>query len=185
MVSNLLYYVLYASAVVVYGIGLERESSLSRTPRYLVLDGLKMLITVSATSTLSYLVISRLLVPHGLAELFPFICVLVFAMISVFVESIIRITARISMAEYTVSILCVLLGVNESVSLAECVLNSIFCVAAFFAFLPVLYAVRKRTELSHPMEDFQNLSLLFLSFAIVLVILLTWNVSWLNPGVFQ
>ena len=183
MLSNFFYYVIYSSVVIVYGVGIKRALIISKTPRFLALDIFKMLITVSATSALSYLVVSKILILPGLIEIYPFVCVLIFCVISVFAESIIRITARISKAEYAVSILIVLLCVNESVSLAECVLNSCFCVFSFFLFVLILYAVRKRTELSHPTENFQNLSLLLISLAIMILILLTWNVSWLNTGV--
>lgn len=185
MLSNFFYYALYTSALFIYGIGINRAVLVSKKPQHIFIDCVKMLCTVSAASVLTYLIVDKLLVKSNLTELYPFVAVLIFATISVFIEAVVRISARISMAEYTVSLLCILIGVNESVSLGECVLNSCFCVCAYFISIPLLYAVRKRIELSRPTNSFQNLSLLFISIAVLMVLLLVWNVSWLNPGVLK
>lgn len=182
MLHNFAYYLIYASALLIYGIGINRSVLLSSSPRHMLRGCLKMLLSVSASSSLTYLIVMNLLHPVRLTELYPFVAVLVYAVISIFIESVIRITSKKSATEYTVSVLAILLGVNESISLLDCVVNSCFCVLSCFMFLPVLYAVRKRTEVFRPKEDKKTDFLLLLSIAVIMIILLVWNVSWLNQG---
>ncbi len=182
MLCNPWYYLFFGSALFVYGIGINRSVLVSREPERLALDAVKLFLSVTGTALLTYLITVRLLVPVRIGEVYPFVAVLIFAVISVFIESIVRITINSSLAEYTVSILCILLAVNESSSLLECLLNSVLCIASYYLSIPVLFAMRKRIELSNPSDDFQNMSLLFFSIAVILVIFLSWNVSWLNLG---
>ena len=78
MLSDILYYFVYASAVLLYGVGLDRVVVLSPKPSHGVLACLKMLLSVSASSAISYLINCYLLVPVHLTELAPFFAVLVF-----------------------------------------------------------------------------------------------------------
>ncbi|MCH5290944.1 MAG: hypothetical protein J1D88_04170 [Treponema sp.] len=185
MLNNMAYYCLYTSVVLVYGIGINRATVLCVNSRHLVLYAIKMLLSVSATATLVYLIAVHLLIPVRLLELFPFVAVLIFAVIAMFIESIVRITARTNASEFGVSMLCILLSVNESTSLGECVVNACLCALSFFCFIPFLYAIRKRVEISGTGKQFENLSLIFISVALIMIAMLVWNVSWLNPGVFQ
>ncbi len=184
MLSNVWYYVFYSSAIFIYGIGINRAILVSKKPKNILVDFVKMVISVTSSAVLTYLVSEKLLGNIGLMDIYPFIAVLIFSSISVFIEAIVRIASRTGVAEYTVSILCILIAVNESVTLVECLVNSCLCIASYFLSIPVLFSLRKRIELSHPSEDFHNLSLLFISIAIVILVFLTWNVSWLNPGAF-
>ncbi len=185
MLRDFFFYALYSSAVLVYGIGLNRAVLMSKKPRFLIWDCIKMLIAVSSSVSLSYIIVSKCLCNVGLAELYPFVAVLIFSAISVFIEAIVRITAKISMAEYTVSMLSILLSLNESLSLSQCVLKACFCIIGFYLCIPLFFAIRKRVELSSPSQDFKNLSLVFISIAILMLLLLTMNVSWLNPQIFS
>ena len=185
MISNTLYYLVYTSAILIYGVGLNRLTLICQHPYHVGLNCIKMLITVSSTSVLTYLFTKRLLTPYSLTELYPFIAVIIFTFISVFIESIIRITTGINSSEFCLSMLFILLSVNECVNLLECLLNSVVCVCAFYISIPFLYCVRKRIEVSRSVKDFENSSLLFISVAIFMILLLSWNVSWLNGGVFH
>ena len=140
MLSDILYYFVYASAVLLYGVGLDRVVVLSPKPSHGVLACLKMLLSVSASSAISYLINCYLLVPVHLTELAPFFAVLVFVLIAVFIEIIIRISAKNSVAECCVSFLCVLLGLTEGSSIASCVIISCVAVVIFYLFVPVLFA---------------------------------------------
>ncbi|MBQ1794234.1 MAG: hypothetical protein II110_00950, partial [Treponema sp.] len=60
-----------------------------------------------------------------------------------------------------------------------------FCIIGFYLCIPLFFAIRKRVELSSPSQDFKNLSLVFISIAILMLLLLTVNVSWLNPQIFS
>ena len=125
---ELFYYTFFTSVVFVYGLGINRAMTISEHPRKLFNGALKMFISVSSSTAISYLVASEVLIPVRLSEVYPLVAVLVFATISIFIESVVRITTKKSTAEYTASILSVLLGVAEGTSVLEAVLISCFCV---------------------------------------------------------
>ncbi|MCR5606130.1 MAG: hypothetical protein K6F69_04860 [Treponema sp.] len=185
MINNMLYYILYTSAVLFYGIGLNRAAVLCQNMKGHVLKAVKSLITVTSSSVLTYLLCDVLLVPYGLSEVYPFVAALIFISISVFCESLIRITARVSAAEFSISLLSILLSVNEGCNLLNVTEISVCCILAFYIFVPLLHAIQHRIESGRPSSDFKNSSLLFFSIAIIILALFAWNVSWLNPGVMQ
>ena len=185
MLSDILYYCVYASAVLIYGIGLDRTLCVSKKPSSVFIPCLKMLICVSATSALDFLIENYMLVPARLTELYPFFAVIIFTLIAVFVEAIIRITTKTDMAEFSVSLLCVLLGLCEGGTIASCVIISCLAVVVYFIFIPILHAIRQRIDLSPVSVDCKNESVIFISMAIIMIVLLAWNVSWLNPEAFR
>lgn len=185
MGASFFYYVFYASVVFIYGVGIDRAVSLSVKRRHLALKASKMIICTSSTSALSYLFVNGLLVSADLGELYPFAVILIFSAISVFTEAIIRITAKISAAEFGITLLFIFIALSESSSLAGCVFISCICVLSFFMCIPLLYAVSRRTELSGRRQEHKKTGIVFASVAIITVILLCWNVSWLNRGAFR
>src|SRR5574344_2025545 len=100
MIADFFYYTLYTSAVLIYGIGINRATIISEKTEDFLLFFIKMLLTVISSVVLTYIIDLYLLIPAHLTELFPFISVLVFSAISVFIESIIRITSKTSAAEF-------------------------------------------------------------------------------------
>ena len=117
MLNNFLHYFLYSSVVLVYGIGIDRAVELCEKPGHLLLRGVKILITVCSTVVLSYLLTTALFVPAGLMELYPFVVVLIYIGISVFIEALIRITARVRTSDFGLSLMYAFLALSESVSL--------------------------------------------------------------------
>lgn len=187
MIYTLLYYFLFTSAVWMYGIGLNRSNVYSEKPKNYFFYALKITITVLLTSMLTWLINTKLLIPVGLGELYPFVAVLIFITISVTVESLVRFAglSKFSTSEYAVSILIVFLSVNESVGFVNCIIVALCCILSFFCIVPILYSIRRRIYISHPGDEFKNSSLLLISISILIVMLLVWNVSWLNPGVLK
>ncbi|UKI54577.1 MAG: hypothetical protein L6V90_07740 [Treponema succinifaciens] len=117
---------------------------LSGNKNPLWLKAIKMLITASSVSALSYLFVNSLLVPAELAELYPFAVLLIFIPVSVFIEAIIRITTKISAVEFSISLLFIFVAITESSSLAECVFITCICVLSFFIFIPFcLFSLQK------------------------------------------
>lgn len=182
MISSILYYVFYSSVVLFYGIGLNRSAVICMDLKGQIEKAIKSVLVVTSSAVLSYLVCVSLLVPFGLSELFPFVCALIFISISVFCESIVRITSRKSTAEFSISLLSILLSVNESSSVARVAVISLCCVLAFYLFVPILHAIFRRVESGEPCKDFSNHALVFLSIAVIMLALFAWNVSWLNTG---
>lgn len=184
MLSTILYYVFYCSIVLVYGIGIERAITLSKKQHDIMIKALKMMICVSSTSALSYMVVYWLLVPVDLAELYPFVVILFFLVISVFVEAIIRITAKISAVESGITLMFIFISLTESNSFGECVFISVLCVAAFFLIIPFAIAITRRNNLNGRKQEYEKNGFLLITIVIVMLILLSWNVTWLNKGVF-
>ena len=164
------YYVFFASVVFVYGIGMNRAFMISEHPRKLFNGALKMFISVSSSTAISYRVASRVLLPVHLTEIYPLVAVLIFSAISIFIESVVRITTKKSASEYTVSILSVLLGINEGATILEAVLVSCFCICAFLISIFVLYMIRKKFS--------NKVGLVLISISIILLTLHFVNVSW-------
>lgn len=185
MLSVLFYYISYASIVLVYGIGMERAVFLSGNKGPLFIKAMKMLITASSVSALSYLFVNLLLVPNELSELYPFAVLLIFIPVSVFIEAIVRITTKTSAVEFSISILFIFIGLTESASLAECVFIVCVCVVSFFIFIPLFHSLCRKFDLYGGRSEVSRNSFVLASIAIIMLILLCWNVAWMNKGVFQ
>ncbi len=185
MISSMVYYIFYSSAVLFYGIGLNRSAVACVDMKGQFMKGIKSLFTVTSSAVLSYLVCKSLLVPYSLSELYPFVCALIYISISVFYESIVRITSRNSSAEFSISLLSILLSVNEGTSLLRVTIISLSCVLSFYLFVPILHAIFRRIEAGERAKDFSESALVFLSMAVILLALFAWNVSWFNSGVAQ
>lgn len=187
MIHTVLYYFLYTSAVWIYGIGLNRSNVYSENPKNVLFYAIKIFSTVLITAVLTWLVNAKILVPVRLAEVYPFVAVLIFIVVSVTGESVVRFLglSKHNSSEFAVSILIVILSVNESVTLLNCIIVALCCILSFFCIVPILYSIRRRIYISHPGDEFKNSSLLLISVSILIIMLLVWNVSWLNPGVLK
>lgn len=185
MISDFFYYFFYSSALLIYGIGINRATILCENPDNMVLQFIKMLISVCCTAVITYALVTKILIKCNLAELFPFIAIVLFCCISVFLEAIIRLTAKKNTADFAVSFMIILLAVNESSSLLQCFIICILSTVTFFAVIPFLFAIRKRIEIAYPSRYFKNSSLIFISIGVIMIILAAYGASWLNPGVFR
>jgi hypothetical protein len=185
MINMIMYYMFYCSAVLFYGIGLNRTTVLSRSmDRKLVLQIIKCMIAVLCSVALTWLIIMQILVPAELVELYPVIALLIFISITVFLEIIIRITAGVTTSEFSVSYLIILLALSESTGIADALIIAASSMASFILILPVLYALRQRIEVARPRNDkIKKKSFIMLTMAVIIICLAAWNVSWLNRGV--
>ncbi len=77
--NSFLYYTIFSSVVLIYGIGLNRiaEFGISKTNGLIVF--LKEIIGILLTSILSWLIISEILIPLKILEVFPVISFLIFS----------------------------------------------------------------------------------------------------------
>lgn len=184
MLPSFFYYIFYGSVVCLYGIGLERIIELSENDKHIILKTVKMLICVSSSSSLSYLFINVLLAPRDLAELYPFVVLLIFTLISVFIEAIIRIATKMNAAEFSVALLFIFIGITESATLTTCVINSCTCVIVFFMIISFLNLFTYRFYLNKNRDSIDGIFFLLIVISIVTLFILVWNVSWFNKGVF-
>lgn len=183
--SSFLYYLLFGSSVLVYGIGLSSEIKQTHSVKGLALRISKMAICVLLTVFFSYLITKNVLLQIGIAELYPIISLIIYLCLSVFLEILFRLTTDKSNSEIAVPILIVLLSLNEGFNLTECLVIASSCLLSFFILFPILYSLIYRIKIIYPKSKIRQQGFLLLSIAVLLIIIAAWNASWLNPGVIK
>lgn len=185
ILNSFFYYVLFCSSVLIYGIGFNRESVMCNFPRKVLFNAIKSYACVIVSFLLSFLINKSLLIPLEIIEIFPFFSLIIYIAITVFFEILIQVTTKKSSAEFAVSFLVLLLAVNEATSIVEGICICAGCLTAFYALIPILYALEKRMETSSANNMFKQKSLIFLSMVIIMVAFYAFNISWLNSGVIK
>jgi len=184
-VNTFLYYAIFASAVLIYGIGLNKVVETGISKFYDFIFYLKAMISIMATSVLSWLIVNYILVPLNLVELYPLMCFLVFVFINTFLEALVRLTTGISTTEFVVSFLIILLSISESTSILNTI---IICFASYVALLitvPFSITFKKRICSNGNFLDEKYFSLFFIFLAILIIVITTWDIGWLSRGVIQ
>ena len=185
MYSKFFYYIFYSSAVMVYGIGLSKSTFESRSLENMKARYIKALIVVTSTAILTWLFTKGVLVPANCAELYPLFCIFIFVIFSVFSETLLRLTSQIFTSDFSVSLLCTVLAINESMTVVDTVIISVCSLSAFFLYTIVMQAIRKRMQFSSPSHEIEGRGLLLMGIAVLLLAMLAWNVTWFNSGVMQ
>ncbi len=180
IVSTILYYVLSASVFLLYGVGLSNLVSQSDNYGSFMLTCIKALITSTTTVLVSYLIVNALLAPVHLSELYPLVTVIVFVIFSAVIEVFIGIGLQNSITEFGVPLLCVLLALNEARSIGYAFIIVSACVMAFYVLFGIQLAMRNRFSMFAPSLGLRVYSLILISFAIVLIALSAFNVSWIR-----
>ena len=180
ILSTAFYYVIYSSAFLLYGIGINRLLVLRENFSSLMLTFVKTLLTASSAAAISYLMVQRLLVPAGLSELYPFVVVLVYASISIIIEFFLSIGVGNSVTELTIPLLSLILALNESTGLIQAELAVCACICAFYVLVGIIYAIRLRFTTFAPKSGFWVYVLLLVSLAVIVIALRAWDVSWLT-----
>ena len=180
MISSVLYYILYSSVFLVYGLGLSRLITLHESIGSLFLTCVKTLITAACTVSLAYLIIRYLLVPVGLSELYPFIIVIVYVCISIIIEVFASIGIADSVTELAVPLISIILAVNEQPTLARILIVVTACISAFYLLELVIYSLRMRFEIFASRAGIGIYTLLLVSLAVIVIALCSWNISWLT-----
>ncbi|MCR5290045.1 MAG: hypothetical protein K6E51_08660 [Treponema sp.] len=183
MVNTLLFISILSISILFYCVALDRVESVTKSLDGYVLSTIKMYIIVPSSVVLTWLFITKILMPAHLVSLYPFFAVLIFLCLAVFCEVLIRITTNTSSAEFSISFLCVLLSISESISLLESLIISLCCVTAFTVFVPLVFALRNYLKVCSLGTHFKNESVIYISIAIMIIALMAYNISWLNPGV--
>lgn len=185
VMNSFVFYVLFCSSVLIYGIGFNRESVMCNSPKDILFTAIKSYGVVILSFVLCFFLIKALLIPLGLVELYPFFTLLVFVIISVFFEILIQITTKKSSSEFAVSFLTVILALNEGISLLDGILICAGGLTCFYLLIPVLYAAEKRMLSSQTTTLFKRKSLIFLCMVIIMLAVYSFNISWLNAGVIK
>ena len=180
-----LYYTLYSSVIVIYGIGLNRSVEIGISLFYKPVFYLKALFTIISSSVLSWLFTNYILMPLKLVELFPLISLLMIICISTFIEALVRLTCGFSVSEFIVSFLIILLSIFESTSILFSIL---ICASSFISILfliPFCISFKKRITANGKQLDEKYYSLFLIFLAILILLLTVFDINWLKPGVLK
>ena len=169
MIYTILYYVFFASAVMLYGIGMNRAIVLCDSIHRLLIPVIKTVLSVLLSSIFTWIILKHLLTPLGIIELY-----------------LIRISTKKVSSEFIVSFLIVILTINESLNLFDVIIISLSCIVSFLILIPLLYSIKNRVDLVGNLRVHGNIrSLLLVSLAVLVCALAAGNISWLNPGVIK
>lgn len=180
MINTILFYLFSSSALLFYGIGANRTLINSESFSSRFVSFIKCLIVAAGTSSLSFILNKVLLIPMGMVELYPFIAIVLFIIISLIVEILSSIGVRSTVSEFSVPFLSVLIALNEGITYAETVVISLIGVVVFYFMNIILWCLRGRIEVHYPDAGLKTISILMLSFAVIVIAVYGYNVSWLN-----
>lgn len=184
IVSCFLYYILFASSILIYGIGLNQTVEIGNSKFENFTSILKVLLSIYSTSILAYLITTKILIPIGLLELFPLICLLLYITINSFLEALIRITTGTSSSEFIISWLIIIISVTESTSFINSLIICTSCLIAFAFVTPFVYAFRKRIYVEERLKE-RHYSLIMFFLFILLLAISAFDIGWMNPGVLK
>jgi hypothetical protein len=184
MFNILFFYVLVSSAVFVYGIGLNKIIIFSKKPNDILYFFSKEILSILLSVCICWPITKFILVPNGLAELYPFFCFFIIYLISVVITEFASRLLKKNVTGFFFSYCVLLLAMNEGISFGNAILVSLACILSFFCMLPIIYAVRWKMKSSQQYISFKESAMLFLCIAVILFMLFAFNVSWLNPEVF-
>ena len=180
-----LYYTLFSSVVLNYGIGLNKIAEIGIVKFKEPIFYIKCAISIVSSAVISWLITYYLLVPLSITELYPLICFIVFACISTFLDGIIRLTTGINTAEFAVSFLLILLSIEEGSSLLFTLFISLSGLISMLIIIPFSLTFRRRVCSNGRLLDEKYYSLYFFFLAVLILLLSVWDIAWLNPGAIQ
>lgn len=182
MISLFFYYIFFSSAVLYYGIALNRVTiSINWSLNTVLLQLTKMFFSIVPTTIVIFLISNSVLVRVRLVTLMPFIALMFFITVASFIEMIIRITLQKRIAEFSVSYLIILLTLYESTSVAEAFLIPICAILSFAISIGLLHVVTANAMRPEKYNDYSpKKSLAIFSLAIIIIATLAFEVSWFN-----
>ena len=180
MFSTIVYYLLSASAVLFYGIGINKSISHSASLASSVLTCFKSLFSAGSATAVSWLLVNWLLVPVQLVELFPLVSALIFIFFSTLIEIFIGIGIRQSPIDCSIPLLSVFLGINEGIGIASAVVISCVSIISFYCMVIIFDCVRQRISFYTVEKGLKIYCILLLCLAVVIIAICGFNVSWMN-----
>ena len=180
-----LYYTLFASVVLIYGIGLNKIAEIGIVKFKETIYYVKCAISIVSSAVISWLITYYLLVPLKITELFPLICFIVYATICTFLGGIIRLTTGRTTSEFAVSYLVILLSIAESSHLLFTLFISLSSLLSMLIIIPFSLTFRRRLCSNGRLLDEKYYSLYFIFLAVLILLISVWDIVWLNPGVIK
>lgn len=180
MIATLVYYLFSASAVLFYGIGINKSISHSDTFSSTFLTCIKSLGSASSATAVTYLLVNWLLVPVQLSDLFPFIATLVFILFTVLTEIFVGVGIRQSPIDFSIPLLSVFLGISEGISLGLSVVIACTSILSFYCMVLIFHCVRERVSFYTADRGLKTYCVLLLCLALIMISITGFNVSWFN-----
>jgi hypothetical protein len=177
-----LYYSFFATVILFTGIGTNKllDSHFDKLKSITYCS--KIILSIILSSLFGWLITKGILVPLKITELFPLVCLLIYICVDAFLEAIVRLTTGKSSAEFIFSYLLIVLSISESLTIVNTLVITTGSLIAFLGMIPFIMAFRKRNCDTKSDIIFCRL---FLYLALLILALSSWDVSWLNPEVFQ
>lgn len=179
------FYTVFCSSVLLYGIGLNKIADFTFDIKQNITFFIKMVLSIFITSIISWVVISSILIPLNLVELYPLFSLLIFICINVFLEIVVRLTTGRQTSEFIVSYLIVLVSLSESTSLINTIIICISCFLAFVLLWPFITTFQLKLRSNGQRINETYYSIFFIFIAILILIISVWDISWLNAGVIK
>lgn len=184
-IETLLYYTLFASSVLIYGVGINRIVEVGISKFSSIIYYIKCIISILSTSMLTWLITNFILLPLNLIELFPLVAFLLFICLDTFIEALIRLTTGKTATEFIVSFLIILLSIYESVTFLDTIIICVSCFIAILLLFPLSITFKRRLCSNGQFLDEKYYSFFFIFLAVIIIILSVWDIGWLNTGVIQ
>lgn len=184
-IETLLYYTLFASSVLIYGVGINRIVEVGISKFSNILYYVKAIISILSTAMLTWLITHYILLPINLIEVFPLVAFLLFVCINTFIEALIRLTTGKATTEFVISYLIIILSVCESVTFLDTIIICVSCFIAILLLFPLSITFKKRLCSNGQLLDEKYYSFFFIYLAVIIIILSVWDIGWLNTGVIQ
>lgn len=179
MFSSIMYYTFFASALIIYGISLNRLLTLSAPIPVIVQSFLKTLISSAATTSLTYVLSMSFLVNYSLAEMYPFFAVLIYIAVSGLIELCVSIGIKNSIIEFSLPMLTTLLSINEAHSFPHALIICVSCICSFYLLFIILAALKSRFTIFAPATGLKVYILLMFSLGVITVAVFAWQNSWI------
>jgi len=180
--STFLYYICFASVILMYGIGTNKILDISFSLIKNITYSAKILISILLSILVSWFVTKGILVHIHLAELFPLVAFLIYICINTFLEALLRLTTGKSTAEFIFSYLVIILAISESTSFVNSLIITLCSISSFVLIIPLILAFRKR---NNDISRDKLFCRLFLFLAIIILTISVWDIMWINPEVLQ
>lgn len=179
ILSTILYYLASSSAVLFYGIGINRTISINDDLSESLISCFKSLTTGISTAALSYLIVIWLLVPADLSELAPLVAILFFIIFTSLSEIFIGIGISKTPTEFSITLLSIFLGLNEGISLGYSVLITSVCIISFYFLVIIFHSVTERINFYTNRNSLKIYAILLLCLACAIIAICGSNSSWL------
>ena len=183
--NTFLYYTVFASSILVYGVGLSKTQELGILKLPEILFFLKAIASIYFTAILSWLVTAKILVPLQITDIFPLIIFLILISISSFIECLVRLTTNNTATEFIISYLIVFLSISESTSCLQSIIVCSAAICSIIIIVPFIVSLIHRLSSNGCKINEKFYSIVFIFLSVILLCFSVFDISWMNGGVLK